>query len=168
MQRCDVLFAARVLYIIDIRTQNFFRDAQQGIFTTSPLDFTGMFEDISQNRTFRARLPISITNESKKRKADSVSKQDQDDSGRRKPNSAWVKNEKINPAWKLRQGERFKTTFHENRDKCPTKQGIPICTKRQVLGGCFEGCHFNHDELNRGTPEYVAFDKYVADCRRGF
>ena len=74
MQRCKVLFAAQVLYIIDMRTQNFFRDTQQGIFNTSPLDFTGMFEDIAQNQTFRARLPTSITDESKKRKSDSVSK----------------------------------------------------------------------------------------------
>ena len=39
MLRIDNLFAARVLYIIDIRTQNFFQAAQQGIFDTAPTRF---------------------------------------------------------------------------------------------------------------------------------
>ena len=47
MLRIDQLFAARVLYIVDIRTQNFFRQAQQGKFDTAPLDFSSMFQDIA-------------------------------------------------------------------------------------------------------------------------
>ena len=59
--RHDNLFATKVLYIIDIRTQNFFKEAQKGKFSTSPLDFDSMFQEIVQNRTFNATLPSYIT-----------------------------------------------------------------------------------------------------------
>ena len=98
MLRCDVLFATRVLCIIDIRLQKVSQDAQQGIFNTAPVDFTGIFEDITQNYISKARLPATITNESKKRKPENDAKQNsQDKHGSRKPNGVWVKNNKIKP-----------------------------------------------------------------------
>ena len=36
MIQCDLLFAVSIFYIIDIHTQNFVRDVQQGIFNISP------------------------------------------------------------------------------------------------------------------------------------
>ena len=44
MLRTDNLFAPRVFYIIDIRMQNFFCEAQLGVFATSPINFSTMYE----------------------------------------------------------------------------------------------------------------------------
>ena len=96
MLRSDNLFAARVLYIIDIRTQKNFRSAQQGIFNTAPLDFSTMFENIAQNRTFKASLPSCITNDRQKRKHD-----DLNEKGPSRNGDVWKKNPTVNPEWKL-------------------------------------------------------------------
>ena len=64
--RIDNLFATKVLYIIDLRVQNFFKTAQQGKFCPEPLDFSMMFQDIVLNRSFNARLPESIHSVSSK------------------------------------------------------------------------------------------------------
>ena len=54
------MFATKVLYNMDVRTQNFMKETQKCIFSPKPLDFSSMFEEIVQNRTFYAKLSCSI------------------------------------------------------------------------------------------------------------
>ena len=165
MLRINQWFTVRVLYIVDIRTQNFFRSAQQGIFAAAPLDFSTMFEDIAQNCTFKAILPPCIMNGRKR-------KNDEDDPNRNnnRNNGAWKKNMHTNPEWKLRQGESYKEVFHPHRECCPCRpnRSIAICAKSQICGGCFEGCPFDHTKIDMGTFIHTKFNAYVVGCRQGF
>ena len=165
----DQLFAARVLFIVDIRCQNFFRQAQQGIFDTAPLDFTSMFQDIAQNRTFKASLPSCITNE-RKRKYDGNDGNNNHNNNNNNNNRTWNRNPHVNPDWKLKPNESFKDVFHSNRDRCPCRpnSSIPVCAKAQICGGCNEGCSYDHAKIDRGTTIHSKFNAFVLGCRRVF
>ena len=89
--RNDNLFAARILYVMDVRIQNFFRSAQQGIFAPNPLDFSRMFEEIVDNRTFKAHLPTCIHNVKKKRQ------EEEGNSRNTRQRGDVVRNNHINP-----------------------------------------------------------------------
>ena len=169
MLRIDQWFAARVLYIVDIRTQNFFRSAQQGIFSAAPLDFATMFEDIVQNRTFKASLPPCIMT-GRKRKNEEDGQNQTKIANNQRNNGVWKKNMHVNPEWKLRQGESFKDVFHPHRERCPCRPNtsIAICAKSQICGGCFEGCPFDHQKIDRGTTIHTKFNAFVVGCRQGF
>ena len=90
--------------------------------------------------------------------------------GGRGNKDVWKKYSHVNPEWKLRTGESFKSTFHQHRGKCPCRQGstVPICVKSQICGGCFEGCHFDHEKIDRGTTIHSKFTTFVKGCRQGF
>ena len=68
LQRNDKLFVARILYVVDVRIQNFLYEAHQGNFDLDPLDFSRMFEEIIHNRTFKAHLPQYIHYSKNKRR----------------------------------------------------------------------------------------------------
>ena len=59
------------LYIIDVRTQIFFREASRGVVDTIPLDVSHIQEDIVQNHTFHASLPSALM-PTKKRNRDNL------------------------------------------------------------------------------------------------
>ena len=62
LQRNDKLFDARVLCVINVRVQSFFRTAQQRKFDPDPIDFSRTFEEIINYRTFKSYLPSCIHN----------------------------------------------------------------------------------------------------------
>ena len=63
--------ATRYLYVVNIRTQNFFRETARGIVDTTPLDVSHMQDDIVQNCTFPISLP-SVLVPTKKRHRDDL------------------------------------------------------------------------------------------------
>jgi len=101
LQRLDNRFAAKVLFIIDLRVQNFVKSTQQGQFNPNPLDFSSMFQDIVQNRKFNARLPDSIHSEKRRLNNDhhrGGGPNDNQNTGRpREDKGAWVRNPHMNP-----------------------------------------------------------------------
>ena len=168
--RQDSLFAAKVLYVVDVRIQNFLKNCQQGIFSTAPLDFSNMWEQIVQNRSFNARLPSSLVKQKKRKPQDKDTEEGQGQTlgrYRSKDRGAWVKNNKVNPEWKLKDNENFGTVFHANRDMCPKREGILICSNFHIRGSCYESCRFDHKNIDRGTPTHTQMNKYCAACRSG-
>ena len=109
------MFATKVLYIVDLRMQIFFKNAQQGNITPDILEFSQIYRDIIQNRFFNARLSDAII--SKKRKNDDRDNQDGGTNSngrpRRDDKGAWVKNLKINLDWKIKQGEDYGKIIHQ-------------------------------------------------------
>ena len=158
--RNDNLFAARILYVMDVRIQNFFRSAQQGIFNAATLDFSRMFEEIVDNRTFKAHLPTCIHNNKNKR-------QEEDNTRNNRRRGEVVRNNNINPQWKCRPDERYGEVFHPHRNRIPKRNNTPICGKMQSLGTCYEGCPFDHNKINRGTPLHTEYTAWVTGCRNG-
>lgn len=98
--RQDNLFAAKVLFVVNAMIQNLFKDYQQGIFSTAPLDFSNMQEDVIKNRSLNARLPLSLMKPKKRRE-----QEDYDEPGcyRNGDRGAWVYNNRINPEWKIEE-----------------------------------------------------------------
>jgi len=79
-----------------------------------------MIKDIVQNRTFKASLPSCIASE-QKRKQDNMNHNNNNNNRNRNRNrhsngngDVWKKNIHINPEWKLRPGESFRSTFHQH------------------------------------------------------
>ena len=165
--RHDHKFATRVLFVIDVRTQNFFREAQQGNFDTSPLDFSRMQDDIVHNRTFRASLPSALIAKKRPRDDDDRGGNGYDDANKR--SKKFAKNPSVNPEWALTSGESYRTVFHKNREHIPTRtpSSPPVCATFHIKGSCYSGCRFDHDKIIRGTPLYKAFSKWCSDCRSG-
>ena len=168
LQRNDRLFAARILYVTDVRIQNFFRAAQQGTFDPNPLDFSRMFDEIVQNRTFKAHLPSCIHNSKGNREKDK-DRDGKDERGnkRQKTQGQFVRNTNVYPEWRIRPDERYGTVFHPNTRHIPKKNGIPICCKLQTLGHCNDSCNLCHDAIERGSPLFNEFTNFVNKCRAG-
>ena len=57
------LTAVRVPYVIGVRIQNLFKEAQKGRFEVAPLDFSQTFNNIVQNRIFRVSPPHMLQQE---------------------------------------------------------------------------------------------------------
>ena len=106
------MFLTKVLYIIALCIQNFFKYAQQGKFVPECLDFTSMFNDIVQNRSFNARLPQFII--ARKRKHENTNEANNNQNGRPKRDDigACVRSSRINPVWKQTYGEEYGKMFH--------------------------------------------------------
>ena len=162
LQRSDQLFAARLLYVIDVRVQNFFREAQQGKFDPDPLDFTRTFEKIAHNRTFKAHLPQCIHNSKAKRERETDK-----DKPTKKPRGEVVRNSKVFPDWRIRPDEKYKDVFHPHTSKIPKRNGKQICCKMQTLGHCNSSCNFEHAKIERGAKTFSEYDKFVKTCREG-
>ena len=114
---------------------------------------------------FKASLPPIITNE-RKRKQDDVNGKTNDRNNDRNKD-VWKKNPNIIPEWKLRPGENFRHTFHQHRDKCPYRTGstVPLCVKLQACDGCFEGCPFDHEKINRNNTAHTKSQAFFTGCR---
>ena len=167
--RQDPLFAAKVLYIIDVRVQNFFKAAQMGNFSPEPLDFTTMFQDIVQNRSFNANLPASIS--SRKRKGDHSDKDNNDGpthNGRmnRNDRGAWVRNPSPETEWKMKTTEDFHSVFHPHRDQIPKRNDIPLCGKFHIQGWCYKNCQFDHGKVDKPSPLHTKMTIFCKRCRR--
>ena len=158
LQRIDPLFVAKVLFIIDLCVQNFFKSAQQGQFNPEPLDFSSMFQDIVQNRTFNARLLDSILSKKRRRDEDHYcggGHNDNQNTGRpREDKGAWVCNTNMNPEWKIKEGEVFGKLYHTNRHNIPKNNSVPICAKYQIQGWCYENCSNDHNTIERNNPMF--------------
>ena len=159
------MFPAKVLYVMDVRTQKFLKEAQKEIFSPKPLDFSSMFEEIVQNRTFNAKLPCS-THRSK-RNRESEDKQDKPNRARKDDRDKWSENQKPNPEWTLKNGENFSQTLPKNKDKAPYRNNIPIYMNYQIRGSCHDQCSLYHENIDRGTATHTAMSKLCADCRSG-
>jgi hypothetical protein len=162
LQRNDNLFAARLLYVVDVRVQNFFREAQQGNFDPEPLDFSRTFEEIVHNRTFKAHLPSCIHNYKTKRERDTEREKQP-----KKARGEVVHNKDIVTEWRIRPDEKYKEVFHPNTTKIPKRNGKPICCKMQTLGHCNSSCKLDHDKIERGSKTFNEYDKFVKGCREG-
>ena len=158
LQRLDYLFAAKVLFIIDLRVQNFFKSAQQGQFNPETLDFSSMFQEIFRNRTFNTRLPDSI--HSRKRRRNDVhhhgrgSNNNQNAGRTPEEKGAWVRNTHINPEWKIKEVEHFGKVYHPHRFNIPKNKSVPICGKYQIQGWCYEICPNDHNTIEHNNPAF--------------
>ena len=164
--RQDPLFAARVLYIIDVRVQNFFKAAQMGKFNPDPLDFTSMFQDIVQNRLFNANLPASISTRKRKVYEDDNDTPTHNGKQKRPDRGAWVKNPNPETEWKLKTTEDFHCVFHPHRDQIPKRNNIPLCGKFHIQGWCYKNCQFDHEKVDRSTPLHNKMSQFCQRCRR--
>ena len=164
--RQDPLFATKVLYIIDVRVQNFFKQAQMGKFSPEPLDFTSMFQDIVQNRSFNANLPTSIA--TRKRKGDNGNGDGNPHNGRpgREDRGAWVRNPHPDSEWKIKTTEDFHRVFHPHRDQIPKRNNVPLCGKFHIQGWCYQNCKFDHGNVERSTPLHNKMTQFCQRCRR--
>ena len=167
LQRNDQLFSARLLYVMDVRIQNFFREAQQGHFDPVPLDFSRTFDEIVHNRTFKAHLPSCIHNSKNKKDKDRNKIDREQDNKRQKTQGRFVRSPSVHPEWRIRPDECYGTTFHPNIRHIPHRDGIPICCKLQTLGHCHDGCNLCHKVIERNTPTFREFDTFVTKCRAG-
>ena len=165
LQRNDRLFAARILYVTDVRIQNFFRAAQQGSFDPNPLDFSRMFEEIVQNRTFKAHLPSCIHNS--KPNIDKEKDKWEREHKRQRTQGTFIRNANVYPEWRIRPDERYGTVFHPHTRHIPKKNGVSICCKLQTLGHCNDNCSLCHDTIERGTPLFNAYSTFITKCRAG-
>ena len=168
LARQDSLFPAKVLYIIDLRVQNFFKACQQGKFSPECLDFSMMFHDIVQNRSFNSRLPDCIL--PKKRKYED----DRHGGGRKSPHQgkggkeakgAWIKNPKIISEWKIKPEESFGLLFHQKRDHIPKRNGTQLCAGFHIKGWCYANCPYDHDTIERNTPIFTKMNTFCQRCR---
>ena len=167
LQRNDQLFSARLLYVIDVRIQNFFREAQQGHFDPVPLDFSRTFDEIVHNRTFKAHLPSCIHNSKNKKDKGRDKNDNEQDKKRQKTQGRFVRSPSVHPEWRIRPDERYGTTFHPHIRHIPKRHGIPICCKLQTLGHCHDGCNLCHKVIERNTQTFKEFDEFVTKCRAG-
>ena len=145
LQKNDKLFVARILYVVDVRIQNFLYEAHQGNFDLDPLDFSRMFEEIIHNRTFKAHLPSCIHYSKNKRETD-------DNSSNKGMKGETVRNRDMNPKWQIRPDEKYVQVYHPSTSYTPRHNDIPICYKFQVIGACNNSCSYGHNKVARNTP----------------
>ena len=123
-----------------------------------------MFQDIVQNRSFNARLPDSIL--PKKRKHEGNPSQRGKNDARKEDKGAWVKNSKVHPEWKIKQGEEYGKMYHPHRDHIPKRNNTPLCGGFHIKGWCYANCPYDHDNIERNTPIFTKMGAFCQRCRR--
>ena len=166
LTRQDSLFPAKVLYIIDLRVQNFFKEAQQGTFSPDPLDFTSVYQDIVQNRSFNARLPDTMITRKRKRDEQQHGNDRDTPPNTTRDKGAWVKNAKANPEWKIKPTEQYGQMFHPHRDHIPKRNNTPLCGGFHIKGWCYANCPYDHDAVERNTPIFNKMGAFCQRCRK--
>ena len=151
LQMLDKMFLTKVLYIIARCIQNFFKYAQQGKFVPECLDFTSMFNDVVQNRSFNARLPQFII--ARKRKHENTNEANNNQNGRpkRDDKGVWVRNTRVNPVWKQKDGEEYGKMFHPHCEHLPKREGLQLCGKFHIQGWCYTNYKYDHNDVDRNS-----------------
>ena len=161
------MFTTRSLSIIVIRTQNLFREEQNGNFDTAPLDFSRIQDNIVHNRKCRVSLPSALI-PSKKNKMEKNSEVEEEP-GTTKEKTHVFLNLDVSPEWKLVAGENFCQNFHKNRYFIPKRSDShPICTTIHLMVSCYTGRSLDHERINMDTPTHTKVNKWCSDCWAGF
>ena len=93
---------------------------------------------------------------------------DEDDSNpRAKKKQAAVKNAKVNPAWKLKDGEDYALVFGRHTSSIPKFEGMPICARYQIAGRCNLGSKCQRKASHRVLTGDIKGEMtaWVQECR---
>ena len=63
--------------------------------------------------------------------------------------------------------ERYSEVFHPHRNSIPTRAGIPICGKFQIIGHYEKNCPFDHKAINAESETCTKMNLSVTKCRNG-
>ena len=163
----DKQFIAQFLCSIDNRLYQWLQECSMAVSVEDTnlrlIEYSTLFDDIAMNR-FQYRLPPSVkeVSEGTNSLTDKIAEREK----KRQRTVEHIRNEAVPGEWKLKQGERWDSTFRNKTMAGPELScGSKFCLKFWVKGVCYKDCKQIASHAALSEEDKALGDAYIKELR---